>query len=116
MDKISASDSRSVACIGLVMGVLVIAGGIFGIWLQGEFYPPALEEFTQATEKEIRMAFFLPGAVTLAGGLLVAPVILSSPLTRGWTASRRALVYALFAGSVILLCYLAAVSAAARAA
>nr|WP_193210871.1 hypothetical protein [Luteolibacter marinus] len=60
------------------------------------------------------MAIILPGFVTTAGCLLVAPVILCSPITANWSTRRRAIVYLAFAGLLLGACAVAGLVSAAK--
>src|SRR6187399_2376830 len=77
-----------------VVGVVLTAGGLFGVWLQGRFYDGGFS--TAATVSEIRQAFTWPTALTTAGSLVVAAVILSSPLTASWPRNRRVVAFVAF--------------------
>jgi hypothetical protein len=108
--RVILNDPMTHAKIGLVLGLLLVLGGIFGIWLQGPFYGVYWDFIV---EQDLKFSFVLPAAVTTAGSLLLAPVILCSPLTSGWTAERRGLTYVAFFLVVIALIGIAGVIAAA---
>ncbi len=57
-----------------------------------------------ATIGEVRAAFSWPTAFTTAGSLVVAAVILASPLTSLWPTSRRYIAFATFALLVLATC------------
>jgi hypothetical protein len=104
---------QALSAAGLGLGTMATLIGIFGIWLQGQFYGVGVGWY-QATQKEVAYAFILPCAVTVFGCLLVAPVILCSPITAKWSVKRRSAVYFLFAVSVLALCTIAGLIAAAK--
>jgi hypothetical protein len=104
------NDPTTHAKIGLVLGLLLVLGGIFGIWLQGPFYGGYWDFIVK---QDLVFSFVLPAAVTTAGCLLLAPVILCSPLTSRWTAERRNLTYVVFFAVVIVLIGVAGAIAAA---
>ena len=85
-----------------VAGVVLTAGGLFGVWLQGWVYEGGFP--TPATVGEVRAAFTLPAAVTTAGSLIVAAVLLASPLTATWTPTRRLGAFVCFAVLVLVAC------------
>ena len=104
------NDPVTHAKIGLVLGLLLVLCGIFGIWLQGPFYGGYWDFILP---QDLALSFVLPAAVTTSGCLLLAPVILCSPLTAQWTAERRTLTYIGFFLGVIALITLAGGLAAA---
>jgi hypothetical protein len=85
-----------------LVGAALTAGGLFGVWLQGRFYEGGFP--TAATVGEVRDAFTWPTAFTTAGSLVVAAVILASPLTSSWPTSRRYVVFVTFALLVLVAC------------
>jgi hypothetical protein len=104
------NDPMTHAKTGLVIGSLLVLGGVFGIWLQGPFYGGYWDFIVK---QDLIFSFVLPAAVTTAGSLLLAPVILCSPLTSQWTAERRNLTYVVFFAVVIVLIGVAGAIAAA---
>ena len=105
----SADGKGTLARAGLVLGGLLLLGGIFGIWLQGPFY----RAWGYLIPEDFRLAFVLPSATTAAGCLILAPVILCSPLTSKWTPFRRANSYiGGFLGGLVLCTIAGAVAAA----
>jgi hypothetical protein len=99
---ITPRDRKILAWIALVVGAGLTAGGLFGVWLQGRFYEGGFP--TAATVGEVREAFTWPTAFTTAGSLIVAAVILSSPLTGSWPTSRRFATFVIFAVLVLVAC------------
>lgn len=85
-----------------LFGLVLTAGGLFGVWLQGHFYEGGLR--TAATVGEVRSASIWPTAFTTAGSLVVAMVILASPLTSSWPTSRRYVAFITFGLLVLLAC------------
>jgi hypothetical protein len=98
----------------LLLGLLLTASGLFGVWLQGWFYRGGFP--TAATVGEVRGAFTWPAANTAAGSLFIAAVILASPLTASWTASRRLAVFVVFTVLVLAACFTCGYFAAGRVA
>ena len=86
----------------LLVGAVLTAGGLFGVWFQGRFYEGGFP--TAATVGEVRDAFTWPTAFTTAGSLVVACVILASPLTSSWPTSRRYVAFITFALLVLVAC------------
>ena len=85
-----------------LIGAVFTAGGLFGVWLQGRFYDGGFP--TAATIGEVRQAFTWPTAFTTAGSVILAAVILASPLTTAWPSSRRVVVFVVFALLVLVDC------------
>ena len=85
-----------------LVGVVLTAGGLFGVWLQGRFYDGGFP--TAATVDEVRQAFTWPTAFTTSGSLIVAAAILASPLTATWPSSRRVVAFVVFALLVLVAC------------
>jgi len=98
----------------LVIGCLLTASGLFGVWLQGWFYKGGFP--TAATVSEVRDAFTWPAANTTAGSLFMAAVILASPLTASWTSKRRLTVFVVFTVLVIAACFVCGYFAGSRVA
>ncbi len=109
-DPVSPAEQRTLAKIGLMLGTLLVMGGISGVWLQGPFYGGYWDFIVK---EDLKASFVLPAAVTTSGCLLLAPVILCSPLTAGWTARRRTMTYIGFFAGVIALIAAAGTIAAA---
>ena len=97
-----------------LIGLLLTAGGVFGVWLQGSFYHGGFP--TAATVAEVRDAFTWPTAFTTAGSLVLSAVILVSPLTASWTRTRRLIGLVLFAVFVLAACFVCGYFAASRVA
>jgi hypothetical protein len=97
-----------------LIGAVLTASGLFGIWLQGPFYEGGFR--TAATVSEVRAAFTWPTAVTTAGSLVLAAIILASPLTSSWPTRRRYLAFISFGLFVLLACILCGHLAASRVA
>lgn len=99
---ITPRDRKILSWIVLVVGALVTAAGLFGVWLQGPFYEGGFPAV--ATVEEVRGAFTWPTAFTTAGSLMVAAAILASPLTASWPTSRRLAAFIFFALLVLVAC------------
>src|SRR6185295_15680434 len=85
-----------------LIGAVLTVGGLCGVWLQGRFYENGFP--TAATVGEVRAAFTWPTAFTTAGSLIVATVILASPLTSSWSSSRRNVIFVTFVLLVLFAC------------
>ena len=84
------------------VGFMLNAVGIYGVWFQGDFWGylgGAIRGNLEAGE--VYFVLGLPAAVTVAGALLVAWVVLGSPVALKWSVRRRNTVFACYA--VILL-------------
>jgi hypothetical protein len=97
-----------------VAGVVLTAVGLFGLWLQGAVYEKGFP--TPATIGEIWVAFTLPTAVTTAGSLILAAVLLASPLTAAWTPTSRFGAFISFTVLVLVACAVCGHLAASRVA
>ena len=86
----------------LVIGALVTAKGLVGVWLQGMFYERGFPR--AATFGEVRSAFTYPTMFVTLGALVVAGVLLSSSLTAGWSSRRRLVVFICFGAFVLVAC------------
>ena len=96
MDSITITprDRKLLAWLVLIIGALLTAGGLVGVWLQGMFYERGFP--TAATFGEVRSAFTWPTAFTTLGSLVVAGVLFSSPVTATWSVRRRLVVFVCF--------------------
>jgi hypothetical protein len=81
-------------------------GGVFGIYCQGPFWASGVVAAMNPGENALALG--LPAGVSLAGALLLAYVILASPLTAHWTPRKRAVVFAVVGSSVLVACAVAA--------
>src|SRR5262245_3542783 len=97
---ITPRDRKVLAWLVLIIGALLTAGGLVGVWLQGMFYERGFP--TAATFAEVRSAFTWPTAFTTLGGLVVAWALLSSSVTAAWPARRRLVVFVCF-GVLVLV-------------
>jgi hypothetical protein len=111
---ITPRDQKLIAWVAVIIGIILTVGGLFGIWFQGLVYEKGFP--TPATIGEIRLAFTLPTVVTTTGSLLVAAVILASPLTAYWTTKRRFMAFICFAVFVLVLCSICGYLAGSRVA
>ena len=95
--SIKMSTHRGEWWLAAAFGVVLTAGGLFGVSLQGALEP-------DGPLNELRLAFILPTAVTTSGSLMIAAVLLASPLTSAWTLARRLLALFCFAVLVLITC------------
>ena len=107
-------DRKAIPWILLVIGALLTAGGLFGVWLQGMLYQNGFP--TPATFGEVRFAFTGPTAVTTLGSLIVSGVLFSSSITAAWSPRKRLAVFVCFGVFVLLACALCGHFATARVA
>jgi hypothetical protein len=97
---VTPSDRNLLAWLVLLIGVLLTAAGLLGVWLQGMFYAqgfPAAMTFGEA-----RSAFTWPTAFTTLGSLLIAWALLASSLTATWPPKRRLAVFICFVVFVLV--------------
>jgi hypothetical protein len=99
MITMTPRDRRILAWIALVVGVLLTAGGLAGVWLQGMFYEGGFP--TAATFEEVRSAFTWPTMFTTLGTMVVTGILLASPLTAPWSSRRRLVVFICFCAFVL---------------
>ena len=92
--------------LALVCGIVLLLGGVFGIYYQGPFWASGV--VAAMNPDEDAFALGLPAGVTLAGAFLVSYVLLASPLTAHWLPRKRAVVFAVFALGVLVACGIAA--------
>ena len=111
---ITARDRRILSWIVLSGGLLLTAGGIFGVWVQGLFYQGGFP--TAATFGEVQMAFTLPVATTTLGSMLVSWVVFVSSCTASWSPRKRVGVFICFGFIVMLGCVVCGQLATARVA
>jgi predicted membrane-bound dolichyl-phosphate-mannose-protein mannosyltransferase len=95
-----------VSVLTLVGGIVLMLGGVFGIYYQGWFWASGVVAALNSDEDALALG--LPAGVSLAGALLVSYVILDSPLTAHWRPRERAIVFTLFSLSALLACGVAA--------
>ena len=98
-----------VSVLALVGGIVLLLGGVIGIYCQGPFWTSGMVAFMNSDEDALALG--LPAGVSLAGVLLVSYVLLDSPLTAHWPPRKRAVVFAVFSLSVLLACGIAAMFA-----
>ncbi len=91
---------------GLGSGIILLLGGLFGIYYQGPFWASGV--VAAMNPDEDALALGLPSGVTLAGAFLVSYVLLASPLTGHWSLRRRTFVFAVFSLGVLVACGIAA--------
>jgi hypothetical protein len=92
--------------LALVCGIVLLLGGLFGIYYQGPFWVSGM--VAAMNPDEDALALGLPAGVTLAGAFLISYVLLASPLTAHWIPRKRAAVFAVFALVVLVACGIAA--------
>jgi hypothetical protein len=92
--------------ISLVCGVVLLLGGLFGIYYQGPFWASGV--VAGMNPDEDALALGLPAGVTLAGAFLLSYVLLASPLTAHWSSRKRGASFAVFAFGVLVACGIAA--------
>jgi hypothetical protein len=111
---ITPRDRKAAPWIVLVIGALLTASGLFGVWLQGMVYQNGFP--TPATFGEVRFAFTGPTAVTTLGSLIVSGVLFSSSITAAWSPRKRLALFVCFGVLVLAACALCGHLATARVA
>ena len=111
---ITSRDRKLLGFIGLFLGGLFTAAGLFGVWLQGVVYEFGFPR--EATFGEIWAAFTWPAAFITLGSLIVTGVILASPLTTSWRGGHRLVAFMCFGGFIIAACFACGYLAASRVA
>lgn len=104
IDIKSDRSQRQIGYFTLVVGLITAAGGIFGLWMQGRIMYDGTPLHTIADVlcfQDIYASIFLPSFVILIGAFLLSWVILSSKLTEKFSATKRNVLFAVFA--VVLL-------------
>jgi hypothetical protein len=97
------SSQHSIAA--LIGGIVLLLGGLFGVFYQGPFWSSDIVHVF--TPGEIALAIGLPAGVLLSGVFLLSYVLWASPLTAHWTQRRREFVFLAFALGVLLTCAVA---------
>ena len=97
---VTPRDRKLLAWIVLIIGTLLTAGGLFGVWLQGVFFTVAFP--AGANFGELRAAFVWPTLFTTLGSLVVTGALFASPLTSAWSPRRRLIVFVCFTAFVLL--------------
>lgn len=93
----------------LVFGLMLNGGGVYGVWLQGDFWGQLGGCIRgNLNTDELHLVLGLPAGVTVAGALLVSWAVLGSPPVQEWTPKRRNVVFGCYAALLI-----AAISCAA---
>jgi len=86
----------------LICGILLLLGGLFGVYYQGPFWASGV--VAAMNPEEDALALGLPVSVTLAGAFLPSYVLLASPLTAHWSLKKRGVAFAVFAVAVLAAC------------
>jgi hypothetical protein len=97
---ITARDRRAVPWIVLSIGLLVTAGGMCGVWVQGLFYQGGFP--TAATPGVVRDAFTWPTLFTTLGTMIVSGILLAGPLGPHWSHRRRVGAFLCFSALVLI--------------
>jgi hypothetical protein len=102
---------RQIAWFVLVYGFVVMCGGVFGIWMQGEFWDISTNYLAMADQllhSEVVESFCLPTIVTSLGGLAIAWVILASKLTEKYSSKRKNLIFMIYAAVYVVAVFVPA--------
>lgn len=100
------TQDTQVSVLALTCGVVLLLGGLFGIYYQGPFWASGV--VAALNPNEDALALGLPAGVTLAGSFLLSYVLLASPLTAHWSSRKRSVSFAVFALGVLAACGIAA--------
>jgi hypothetical protein len=111
IDVKSERSQRQIGYLALVAGLIAVAGGVFGVWMQGRtmYDDTPLHIIADVLcPDEIYLSICLASLVTSIGGLLLSWVILASKLTETFSATKRNVLFAVFA--IVLLAAIMVVS------
>jgi len=104
IDLKSERSQRLISYLVLFTGVVVVAGGVFGIWMQGRTMyndMPLHVIYDVLCPEDVYLSICLASSVTSVGILLLSWVILASKLTEKFSATKRNVLFASFA--IVLL-------------
>ena len=107
----TGSNQKQIAWLVLVVGFLVISFGLFGVWLQSEFWDISTNYLVmedQVLHSEVVESFCLPTIVTSIGGLAVAWVILASKLMGKFSLKQRNIIFVIFVFVYVLAVFIPA--------
>ena len=110
-DSKTEKGQRQIAWLVLFYGLLLMAGGLFGVWVQGLFWDVATNYLVMADQllhSEVVESFCLPTIVTSVGGFAIAWVILASRLTEKFSSKRRNFIFVVFAAVYVLAVFVPA--------
>lgn len=102
---------RQIAWLVLFCGLSAAGFGLFGIWIQGNFWDITTNYLAMADtllHSEVVESFCLPSIVTLLGGLAIAWVILASRLTGKYSPKWRNSAFIIFVVVYVLAVFIPA--------
>ena len=106
MKIISEQNQRQFAWVALVFGLLMTAGGVFGIWMQGRMMydgTPLHTIYDVLCLEEVYESICLAPLVTSVGVLLLSWVILASKLTEKFSAIKKNVWFGTFAAILLMV-------------
>ena len=75
------TDEKQLSYGAMVFGLIMNAGGVYGVWFQGDFWGQLGGAIRgNLNVGELYLVLGLPAGVTVAGALLVAWALLGSPV------------------------------------
>ncbi len=101
--KIDLKSERSQRQIGYLLlgaGLIAVAGGVFGVWMQGRTMyegTPLHLIYDALCPEDVYLSICLASLVTSIGVLLLSWVILASKLTEKFSAIKRNVLFTAFA-------------------
>ena len=111
LDSKTEKGQRQIAWLILFYGLLLIAGGLFGVWMQEMFWDVSTDYLVMADQllhSEVVESFCLPTIVTSVGGFAIAWVILASKLTEKISFKQRNFFFVVFALIYVLAVFVPA--------
>ena len=96
----SERSQRQVGYVALIGGLTAVAGGIFGVWMQGRtmYEGDSLVNIADVLcPEEIYLSVTLASSAISIGGFSLSWVILASKLTEKFSAAKRNSLFVIFA-------------------
>ena len=108
--KMKQTDEKQLSYGAMVTGLIMNAGGVYGIWYQGDFWGQLGGCIRgNLNVDEVYLVLGLPAGVTVAGALLVSWAVLGSPVACKWSVKRRNAVFGCYAVALVIAIACAAV-------
>ena len=106
MDIRSERIQRQIGYLVLVAGVISVAGGVIGFWMQGRAMydgTPLHLIYDVLCPEDIYLSICLAPLVTSVGVLLLSWVILASKLTATYSATKKNVLFTAFAAVCLIV-------------